>query len=120
MLPGVESDLIRILALACIILAGLVVSITSWLPRGKRLADWVMVVGATMAPLGLLLMTLYYEVLYSMDSLYDIYDWLEDVSVGLTAGGAILFAMGFAMDRISRRKREEFRAATGQAFPPQP
>jgi hypothetical protein len=110
-----NSQLEMWMILGALVISGLSIAIASWFPRRKCLADWLMVAGATMMPLGLIAAIVYYEVLdYSYHA-----QWIEPFLLGCMCGGAVLFAMGYVLDRISRRNEQDYRAAEQSFLPPQ-
>ena len=87
-------------------LSVLAVAIGAWLPRRKKLPDWLMVAGGTLAVIafaGLLLAMFGYSLIGRVRQ--DL--WIPMVSAGIGAG-SLLFAMGYVMDRLGRRKAEGF------------
>lgn len=96
-------DLIEWMVLASIIVAGLAVCVGTWVPRRKRAADWFMAAGGTMTPLAMIGLTVVNEIFYIFG------EWLDTFLYGLLAGGALLFAMGYVMDRLNRRNQQDYR-----------
>lgn len=101
-----DDELVRWMILGSIVVAGLAVCVASWFPREKRLQDWLMVGGSTLVPLSLIVMI----VLSEYSSAFRTWmDWLEIAIPAGIAGGSILFAMGFVLDRVSRRRHQNYR-----------
>jgi hypothetical protein len=109
-----DEEILRWMVLGGITVSGLAVSVSAWFPRQKRLADWFMVAGGTMTPLSFIGMILYYEILALFASEYD---WLEHLINGGLAGGAVLFAMGYVLDRAGRRKAQDYDRTSGPLPP---
>jgi hypothetical protein len=108
-----DSNLMMWMILGSLMVSGGAIAIASWFPRGKPLAHRLMVAGATMMPVGLIAMTLYFEVL----SFRYHEEWVDHVLMGAMCGGALVFAMGYVLDRISRRNEQDFRAAEQEFLP---
>ena len=91
--------------LAGLLFSGLAICVATWLPRNRSLADFLMIIGGTAAPIGLAGPILINEV----PDLYHLYP-LENAFLGLMTIGVLVFAMGFILDRIARRRVASFEA----------
>jgi hypothetical protein len=79
--------------------------VAGWLPGRKGIADWLMAVGGTFLAVGVLtiLATLFIP-MQELNSWLGVGEFLGMLIYSSSSGGLLLFAMGFVVDRIRRRK----------------
>jgi hypothetical protein len=99
---GVMNGLVEILILASFGLFGGALTIGSWLPRRRGLADWLMGIGSTLGAISFGI----FGVAISLNFTSPTYRMLLQSSLGGIGIGAIIFSMGFLMHRASQRNQE--------------
>jgi hypothetical protein len=95
-------DLQQTLVLAAFGIFGGALTVGAWLPRRRGTADWLMGIGATVAAIS-------FGAFGSALSLFDsnqLKQGLLFAGEGGMGTGALLFSMGFLMNRMEQRRRE--------------
>lgn len=83
-------------------LCGIAMVVGAWLRKNKKMADWLMAIGATLATVTTIVFILFVLRLMGPQN--------DDTAMMIISGGALgvsLFTMGFVMDRIMQRQTVE-------------